>query len=334
MSSLQPYYSRIIGAGHALPSKVMTNKDYEAYLDTTDEWIVSRTGIRERRFVDRSEGESTVTIAFEACQKALDQAGCHPKDLDFIVVGTLTPDMIMPCTALQLQDLLGARNCFGFDLAAACSGFLYALSVGDNFCRSNMARCGLVVGVDVLSSIVNWQDRSTVVLFGDAAGAAVIKQTQDPTRSIHSVHLYSDGGLGSILNVPHGAAKVPPWDKNYCYNKHAIFMKGREVFKMAVSNMVSASHKALEVNKKTLQDVDMFLFHQANIRIIDMCLKILDIPKEKTWINVDRYGNTSAATLPVCLSEAWHAGKIKENNLILMATFGGGVTWASGLMTL
>ncbi len=328
------YYSRIIGVGSGFPKGVMTNQDFEKFLDTTDEWIRTRTGIETRFIADRSKGETTVSLAELAVQSALKHAGVQGSDIDLIIMGTVTPDTVMPCVANQLQARIGAKRAFTFDLQAACSGFLYAMSIADLYIRSGTVRNALVVGGETLSSVTDYRDRSTCVLFGDGVGAAVLTRSEDDQHRIVATKLYSDGTYGDLLCIPHGYTKVPTYSAEYREDMHKIKMQGGEVFKLATRNMVEASKEILRENKLTTADVDFFIFHQANMRIIDLCMRTLNIPVEKTWLNVAKYGNTSAATLPVCLEEAWKAGKVKPGDLILMATFGGGLTWASSLVRL
>lgn len=326
------YYSQLIGTGSAFPQKVMTNADFEAFVDTSDEWIRTRTGIKTRHIADPKLGESTSSLSFKAALRALEMSQLNAKDLDLIVVGTVTSDSVMPTTANTVQALLGADKAFSFDLQAACSGFLYGLSIADQFIRTGAIRTALVIGAETLSTLINWQDRSTCVLFGDGAGAAILSRTSEPTHSILGTRLYSDGTRGDILKIPHGGSKVPHYLPEYQHKQHSIHMQGSEVFKLAVRNMIDASLAVLSEQNMAPEDVDFFLFHQANVRILEMCMKTLKVPREKTWINLDKYGNTSAATLPVCLDEAWRQGAIKKGDKVLLATFGGGVTWASGLI--
>jgi len=326
------YFSKLIGTGSAFPEKVMTNADFEAFVDTSDEWIRTRTGIHTRHIVDLKKGECTSSLSFQAAQKALDMAKISASEIDLIVVGTVTADSVMPTTANTIQALLGAHRAFSFDLQAACSGFLYGMSIADQFIRTGAVKTALVIGAETLSTLVNWQDRGTCVLFGDGAGAALFTRTSDPSHSILGTKLYADGSKGEILQIPHGGAKVPHYLPEYQHKNQTIHMQGSEVFKLAVRNMIDASLALLAENKLNPEEVDFFLFHQANIRIVEMCMKTLKVPREKTWINLDKYGNTSAATLPVCLDEAWRQGAIKTGDKVLLATFGGGVTWASGLI--
>lgn len=328
------YFSEIVGSGCAFPERIVTNHDLEKFIDTSDEWIRTRTGIEERRIADRQKGETTLTFAHQASLRALEMAGIQAADLDLIIVGTVTPDTVMPCTANQLQAKLGAIRGFSFDLQAACSGFLYGFSIADQYIRTGMIEHALIVGGEILSSITNWRDRSTCVLFGDGAAGVVLKRTTQANSCIIATKLFSDGRLGEILNIPHGYGKVPPHASEYRHDQHKIQMRGNELFKVAVRSMVDAATQILWDNHLKTEDIDFFIFHQANLRIIEMCVKSLNVPKEKTWLNLQKYGNTSAATLPSCLDEAWRSGRVKKGDLILMVTFGGGLTWAASLVRL
>lgn len=310
----------------------MTNADFEKFIETSDEWIRSRTGIETRRIADRNKGETTLSLCHLAAKKALDKAGIKGEDLDAILIGTVTPESVMPTTANSIQALVGATKAFSLDLQAACSGFLYALSIADHFIRVGTVKNALVIGAETLSTIVNWQDRTTCVLFGDGAGAAVVQRTEDQSAGVRRIDLHSDGRYAHILKIPHGYAAVPPNSAEYRTDHHKIMMQGGEVFKIACRSMVESSKATLDAEGVKLEEVDFFLFHQANIRIIDMCLSLLNVSRDKTLINVNKYGNTSAATLPVCLEEALDTGKVKKGQLVLMATFGGGLTWASALI--
>lgn len=326
------YFSKIIGTGSGFPERVMTNQDFEKFVETSDEWIRTRTGIQTRRIADHYKGESTSSLALKAARNAIEMAGISADEIELIVVGTVTPDSLMPTTGNSLQAALGATKAFSFDLQSACSGFLYGLSIADQYIKTGMVKTALVVGAETLSTLINWQDRGTCVLFGDGAGAAILTRTTDTQHAILGTKLYSDGTKGDILKIPHGGAKYPHYLPEYQHKLHTIHMQGSEVFKLAVRNMVDASLAVLNDNGVSPDDVDFFLFHQANIRILEMCMKTLKVPREKTWINLDKYGNTSAATLPVCLDEAWRQKAIKPGDLVLLTTFGGGVTWASGLI--
>ncbi|MBI4402946.1 MAG: ketoacyl-ACP synthase III [Deltaproteobacteria bacterium] len=326
--------TKIIGTGSGLPSRVMHNAELETFLDTSDEWIRTRTGIETRRIANPEKGETSFTMARQAAEQALEMAGRKGSDLDAIIVGTITPDTVMPNTANQLQAVLGASRAFSFDLQAACSGFAYGMSIIDQYMRLGTIRTALVIGVETLSTLVDWRDRSTAVLFGDAAGAVVFERTEDPDHRVIDTRIFSDGRLGELLCIPHGFGKVPPYRPEYQLHMHKIKMRGNEVFKVAVRNMVDASKKIMQAHKISKDDIDLFIFHQANLRIIDSCAESLNIDKRKLWLNVQKYGNTSAATLPVSLDEAWRSGTVKQGDLILMATFGGGLTWASALIRL
>lgn len=326
------YYSRITGTGSGLPERTVTNAEMEKYVDTSDEWIRTRTGIEARRIADPALGESTLSLSTLAARSALKAAGIEGSEIDAIIVGTVSPDTVMPSVGNYLQALIGAHNAFSFDLSAACSGFVYGLSIADAYIRTGQVRNALVVGAETLSTLMNWKDRSTCVLFGDAAGAAVLQRTEDPAHAILSTKIHSDGRHSNILAIPHGYGKVPVYSAEYRNDKHKIQMMGAEVFKLAVRSMVECSQEVLKDNGVTVDQVDHFIFHQANLRIIDMCTKTLGIPSEKVAVNLQRYGNTSAATLPVCLDEGMRAGRVKPGELVLMATFGGGVTWGSALI--
>ena len=328
------YRTRILGTGMGLPKGVMKNSDFESFLETSDEWIKTRTGIKTRHIANPELGESTLSLCILAAKQALEKSGVKGSELDLIIVGTVTPESVMPTTANSLQAALGASKAFTFDMQAACSGFVYALSIADLYIRSGKVKKALIVGAETLSTLVNWKDRSTAVLFADGAGATVLERTEDEDHCVIDTELHSDGSFSNILNIPHGYAKVPPHSGRYRHDEHTIHMQGSEVFKIACRNMVEVTHSILEKNNMKKEEIDFCIFHQANLRIIDMCLKSLGMGRDKTWINVDKYGNTSAATLPICLHEAWEAGAVKPGDNILMATFGGGVTWGSALLRL
>ncbi len=326
------YYSKLIGTGSGFPENVVTNADLEKFVDTSDEWIRTRTGIETRRLADPAKGESTLTFAESAARQAMKMAEIAGSEIEMIVVGTVTPDTLMPTTANQLQALLGANQAFSLDIQAACSGFVYGLSLADAFIRVGQVRTALVVGAETLSSLVNWRDRTTCVLFGDGAGAAILQRTEDPSHRIIGTKLHSDGRFGHVLNIPHGFSKVPPHSAEYRNDQHKIHMVGSEVFKLAVRSMIECSQSLIAEHGYTVEQVDHFIFHQANMRIIDHCLKSLGVPATKASINVQKYGNTSAATLPICLDEAMRAGTVKPGSLVLLSTFGGGTTWGSALI--
>ncbi len=320
----------IIGLGAALPSRRVTNRDLEKIVDTSDKWIVQRTGIRERRLV--GPGESNSKLAVRAAQKALAEARVSPKELDLIIVGTLTPDYLMPSVAVLVQKELGAEKAGAFDLSATCSGFIYGLAVADQFLRVNPKRKILVIGSEVLSNKVNWEDRTTCVLFGDGAGAAVLTGSPDGHRGVLSTHLHADGSLWHLLTLKGCGSLYPPCGNELPREEYFIRMQGREVFKNAVRAMETVALEALETNGLSPQDLDLVVPHQANIRIIEYLRERLGLPKEKVFVNLDKYGNTSAASIPIALTEAAAEGRLKPGNLVLMVAFGGGFTWASALV--
>ncbi|MEA3385738.1 MAG: beta-ketoacyl-ACP synthase III [Thermodesulfobacteriota bacterium] len=324
-----PIRSIIIGTGSHVPQRVVTNKDMESRVDTTDEWIRTRTGIIQRHISNDQETNSY--LATQAARKALDMAGVCPQDLNLIIVGTMTPDMPMPSVACLVQNELGAKKAGAFDLYAACTSFLYALSVADKFIRSSSRMKILVIGSEVLSRVTNWEDRNTCVLFGDGAGAAVLTGTRED-RGIFSTHLHSDGSLGELLIIKGLGTAFPVSHENLEKGWQYIQMQGREVFKHAVKAMESVAWEALEANGWTGDDVDFLFSHQANTRIINFLGERLGLPKEKIFINIHKYGNTSAASIPIALDEANRTGLLTPGLRILMVAFGGGFTWGSVAM--
>ena len=320
----------ILGTGSALPSRVLTNKDLEKMVDTSDEWITQRTGIKERRIV--APGESNSTLAVEASRKALERADIAPEELDLIIVGTLTPDYLMPSVAVLVQKELGAHRAGAFDLSATCSGFIYALTIADQFVRAEPSRKILVIGSEVLSNKVNWEDRSTCVLFGDGAGAVVVTGSQDPQRGFLSGHLHADGSLWHLLTLKGCGSLYPPCGKHLPPEEYYIRMQGREVFKNAVRAMEAVALEALEANSIRPEDIDLLIPHQANMRIIEYLRERLGLPAEKVYVNLQKYGNTSAASIPLALDEAVAEGRLQPGDLVLLVAFGGGFTWASALL--
>jgi len=319
----------IIGTGSYLPEKVLTNKDLENMVDTTDEWIVSRTGIRERRIA--AEDQASSDLAVEASRKALEAAGVTADQLDLIIVATVTPDMMFPATACLLQDRLGAKKAAAFDLSAACSGFLYGIATASQFIQSGMYRYALVVGVDCLSKITNWEDRNTCVLFGDGAGAVVLGPVEEGSGLL-SFELGADGSGGDLLKQPAGGSRLPASRDTVDGRLHTISMAGREVFKFAVRVMGNAAEEALAKAGMTKEDIDFLVPHQANTRIIDAAVKRFGLSEEKVIINLDRFGNMSSASIPVALDEALHQGRIKKGNTLVLVGFGGGLTWGAAVL--
>ncbi|MFZ5643361.1 MAG: beta-ketoacyl-ACP synthase III [Bacillota bacterium] len=319
----------IIGIGSYVPERVLTNKELEEMVDTSDEWIVSRTGIRERRIADPEQ--ATSDLACEAAKAALKDAGITPRDVDLIIVATNTPDCLFPAAACIVQDKLGASNAGAFDILAGCTGFIYSLSVASQFIVSGMYKHVLVIGAETLSRILDWDDRNTCVLFGDGAGAAVLGPVPDEYGLLHT-RLGADGSGGQHLYIPAGGSRMPASRETVDNKLHFVRMNGREVFKFAVRACGDGSLEALEAAGLTLKDVDFLIPHQANIRIIEAAAKRLDLPREKVLVNVDRFGNTSTASIPMALEEAVEKGWIRDGDNIVMTAFGAGLTWAVAVM--
>lgn len=321
--------SRIIGLGSYVPERVLTNYDLEKMVDTSHDWILDRTGILERRIA--SEDEATSDLAYLASQMAIKDAGVKSEDLDFIIVATVTPDMLFPSTACLVQQKLSVQGIFAFDISAACSGFIYALSVADQYIRSGIYRTGLVVGADAFSKVVDWTDRNTCVLFGDGAGAAVL-QADTSESGLISTHLYSDGALWDLLYVPGGGSRNPPSEAMLRNRLQYIKMRGNETFKVAVNTLSEVIKEALKCNGLTPDDIKLFIPHQANLRIIQAISKKLNVPLERFKINLDCYGNTSAASVPIALYETVKEGKIGKGDYVLLEAFGAGLTWGAALI--
>ncbi|MDF2772534.1 MAG: 3-oxoacyl-[acyl-carrier-protein] synthase 3 [Geminicoccaceae bacterium] len=317
----------LAGTGRAAPAKVLTNHDFAALgLETSHEWIVERTGISERHIA--GEGESTCSLAADAARTAMQRAHVHAGELDVIILTTATPDRLLPATAVDLQAALGATRAAAFDVSAACSGFLYGLQIAEGLISSGAHETALVVSAEKMSAIVDWQDRSTCVLFGDGAGAAVVQRSKHG-KGILSSFIRSDGTLAELLYRPGGGAMVPFSESVLGERSHYVKMAGREVFKHAVRSMSEAADRALDAARLTASDIDLMIPHQANVRIIEATAKHANIPLDKVYVNVDRYGNTSSASIPIALDEAIDCGRIKEGSTVLMVAFGAGFTWAS-----
>ena len=321
--------ARIIGTGSYLPEKVMTNYDLEKLVDTSHEWIVTRTGIEERRIV--AEDQCTSDMATIAAQRAMKMAGVKADQIDLIVLGTITGDYPWPATACIVQANLGAKNAYAYDVSAACSGFLYALSSANDFIAAGHGKRALVIGAETLSRAVDWTDRNTCVLFGDGAGA-VLLEAQDSASGVLSCHLHSDGSYLELLYQPGFGAKHPPSIAGIEAKLPYLKMQGNEVFKVAVRSLTEVSKEALKKNGVSSADVGQFIPHQANLRILEATTKRLKLTDKQCFINVNKYGNTSGATIPIAIDEAYHQGLLKEGDLILSAAFGGGFTWGSTLI--
>jgi len=321
----------ITGAGHYVPEKVMTNADLEKMVDTSDEWIRTRTGIGERHIA--AEGEFTSHMAIAAARHALEQAGLAPEDVEAIYVATCTPDMIFPSTACLVQAALGAKDAYGFDLSSACSGFIMGLDTACAAIEAGRIKNALVIGAEKLSTVTDWTSRDTCVLFGDGAGAVVVQASDKP--GLHSSYLGVDGTLADFLSIPAGGSQKPASEETLKAHEHYIHMAGGETFKTAVKTMVDAAKEALKRAGLTVADLACIIPHQANARIVEAVAKRLGPgAPELVFMNLEHYGNTSAATIPLALSEAWRAGKVKKGSKVLMVAFGGGLSWGSIVMEL
>jgi 3-oxoacyl-[acyl-carrier-protein] synthase-3 len=321
--------ARISGTGSSVPPGTLTNQDLERMVDTSDEWITERTGIKLRH-VGTSE-MATSDMCVEAGLRALESAGAQADEIDMLIVGTVTPDQVLPSTACIIQDKMALRRAACYDIVAACTGFIYGLSVAEQFVRSGSCRKVLVIGAEKLSSIVDWEDRSTCVLFGDGAGAAVVEACEPP-RGILSTYLMSDGRLREFLYVPGGGSRHPSSEKTVRDRMHYIRMSGNNVFKHAVRAMGDASERVLKDAGVASGELDYFIPHQANLRIIQATAERVGVPKEKVYVNVDRLGNTSSASIPIALDELHRAGKLRDGALVGVVAFGGGFTWGAAVM--
>ena len=313
----------IIGVGSYVPEKVLTNFDLEKMVDTTDEWIRERTGIRERRIA--GENEATSDLGFEAARRAIESAKIDPKELELIIVGTSSPDMLFPSTACIIQDKIGAINAAAFDVSAACSGFNYALTVASSFIESGLYNNVMVIGADTLAKYLDWTDRNTCILFGDGAGAVILKAATDGSGILAS-HLGAEGSGGKYLIMPGGGSRDPEAKKRF------IWMDGKEVFKFAVKVLPKCIKAVLEKAKLKTEDISLLIPHQANTRIIDFALRNLGLSKDNVYVNLDRYGNTSAASIPIALDEAVKEGRIKKGDIVVLAGFGAGLTYGANII--
>jgi len=323
-----PYRAAITGLGAYLPEKILTNFDIEKIVETSDEWIRTRTGIRERHIAAPEQASSD--LALPAAQEAIKNAGLTARDIDLIIVATISPDMLFPSTACYLQAKLGA-SCGAFDMAAACSGFPYAIAVAEGFVRSGLYKNVLVVGAEAITKFINWKDRSTCVLFGDGAGAAVISRSKDGHGLLAS-NLGADGNESEILQIPAGGSMIPPSEESVRNGLHFLRMAGPELFKIAVKTMEQAVREVLKHENLEVKDIHCLIPHQANHRILGAVASRLELPLEKIFINVDRYGNMSSASTAVALYEAVKTGVIKKGDYVVLVAFGGGLTWAANLI--
>jgi 3-oxoacyl-[acyl-carrier-protein] synthase-3 len=316
----------IVGTGSATPPRVLSNKDLESIVDTSDEWIVSRTGIRERRIAAPEVAVSDLSL--EAAQNALEMAGLTALDLDLIIVGTVTPDSMLPSAACTIQKRLGATHAAAFDINAACSGFIYAISTGSAAIKARQADTVLVVGAEILSKVTDYKDRGTCVLFGDGAGAAILRPC-DSGKGVHAIRIRSDGTLGELLEIDAGGSRKPASHETVDAGGHFIRMRGNEVFKFAVRAMESITRESVEASGFVPEDLDLLIPHQANLRIITAIASRLGLPMEKVVVNIDRYGNTSSASIPISLDEVVRDGRLKPGDRFGMVAFGGGATWGA-----
>lgn len=319
----------IEGSGFYVPKKVLTNFDLEKMVDTTDEWIRTRTGIKERRIAD--DNEATSDLAIEAARKALEDARISPQEIDLIIVATLSPDYPFPSTACLVQDKLGIKDARAFDIEAACAAFIYALSVAEAFIKSGTCKTALVIGAEVVSRIVDWADRNTCVLMGDGAGAVVLREAENG-KGILSIHLGADGSRANLLKQPAGGSRLPATEETVRQGLHYFKMQGNEVFKLAVRIMSESVETALKKAGLSKKDIDLIIPHQANVRILNALAGRLSIPVEKVMVNLDKYGNTTAASIPIALDEALKQGRIKEGDIVVLAAFGAGLTWGAAII--
>ncbi len=329
MTQSQKRRATITAVGHYVPEKVLSNKELEQMVDTDDEWIRTRTGIVERRILEKG---ATSDLAVKATEQLLEHRGISGDEIDLIIVATVTPDMFFPSTACLVQDRIGAKKAWGFDLSAACSGFVYALVTGAQFIETGNYKKVLVIGADKMSSITDYTDRNTCILFGDAGAAVLLEPTDNPSFGILDHVLYSDGSGACYLYQKGGGSLYPPTHETVDQKMHYLYQDGKAVFKMAVVGMADVSVEILKRNNLTAADVDWLVPHQANKRIIDACGERMGLDSAKVMMNIDRYGNTTAATIPLCLSEWWQCGKLRKGHRVILSSFGAGYTWGGVLL--
>ena len=330
MDNKGPYNAMITSVGHYVPDRVIDNKYFEQYLDTSDEWIRTRTGISERRRLDKSK--PTSFMAIKAIEKLLQNRGIGIEEIDLIIVASVTPDMIYPSTACIIQKEMGAVNAWGFDLLAACSGFIFSLTTAMQFIQAGSHRKIIVVGADKMSAITNFEDRNTCILFGDAAGAVLLEPTEDKSIGIIDAIMKIDGEGGKYLHQLGGGSLNPATHETVDKRMHFVYQEGKNVFKDAVKGMADVSYEIMKKNNLTGEQISYLVPHQANMRIISACAERMGLSEDKVMINIHRYGNTTSATIPTCISEYWHAGKVKKDDYLVLSSFGAGYTWGSILV--
>lgn len=323
-------HTHIIGTGSYLPERVLSNADLEKLVETSDEWITTRTGIRERRLA--ADDEASSDLAAKAAERAMENAGITAEEVDLILVATCTGDMPFPSTATVVQQLLGASNAFCFDVAAACSGFLYGMEIARNFLESGRCRTALVIGAEKMSTLINWEDRTTCVLFGDGAGAVVLRKKEQGGDGLGPCRLGADGNLSHLLNVPAGGSRTPVTPEVLANHENTLRMSGQEVFKHAVTNMTRTAFSLLEEAGWKAEDLDCVIPHQANRRILEAIRTRVGVSEDKVFVNVDKYGNTSAASIGIALDEAVKSGALREGSKVMLLAFGAGFTWAGVLL--
>jgi 3-oxoacyl-[acyl-carrier-protein] synthase-3 len=326
---LKPTGVALVGTGSFVPEKIMTNQDLEKMVETSDEWIRTRTGISERRLI--SDGIATSDLAYEASRRALESANIKPEELDLIIVGTITPDHFFPSTACILQNRLGANGSGAFDLLAACSGFIYGVSAASEYLARGTCKTALIVGAEALSTFTDYTDRGSCVLFGDGAGAAVLVKTDEPRGVVYTT-LGADGSGAEYMILPAGGSRLPASHQTVDRRLHFMKIRGRETFKFAVTKMQDLLVEAIKRLDITVKDIALVIPHQVNIRILDAAAKKIHLPREKMYINIDRYGNTSAASIPIALDEANREGRLSPGDIVILVAFGGGLTWASAVI--
>ena len=319
----------IAGTGSAVPEKRLTNDDLARMVDTNDEWIIQRTGIRERRIA--GPNETTASLGTTAARRAIESAGIEPKEVDLIVCGTITPEMVFPSTACFIGAELGLPGVPAFDMSAACSGFIYSLATGANFIKAGQYRTVLVIGAETISRITNYKDRASCILFGDGAGAVVLQRNNDPRRGLIYNTLHADGAGGDVMKCTPGS-RFPVCESMLAEGGHYMQIRGREVYKFAVTKFEELIREAMRACELTADQVKLIVPHQVNQRIIDSAMEKLGFPPEKCYVNIDRYGNTSAASIPIALDEAWRAGKVQKGDVLIFVAFGAGLTWANAVV--